>query len=464
MTRLWGGRYSGDIDARMWRFNASIDVDIRLAAADVRGSQAYARALERAGVLTHRETATLIDGLAQIAADIENGLFVPNDGDEDIHTAVERRLGELVGPLAGKLHTGRSRNDQVATDVRLWMLEALPALAEALRESQAAIVEQAAAQIDVLMPGYTHLQPAMPVRFSHWLMSYFWMLERDRERLRDLLPRVGQSPLGAAALAGNAYGVDRLALARDLGMNVVLENSMDAVAARDMILETLSWGAILGTHLSRLAEDLIIYASAEFGFLRLAERYTTGSSIMPQKRNPDSMELVRGKTGRLVGNLTRLLVTVKGTPSTYDKDLQEDKEPLFDTVDTLADLLPIVAGVIESLEVRPERMRAALSDAMLATDLADYLVRRGLPFREAHHVVGQAVLLAETRSAAGGATGLRDLSLADYQALWPGFQADLFDVLSYEGSVETHTARGGTARAAVEQQIALAREKLASGI
>ncbi len=458
MTRLWGGRYSGDIDARMWRFNASIGIDIRLAAADVRGSQAYARALERAGVLTRRETATLIDGLAQIAADIENGLFVPEPGDEDIHTAVERRLGELVGPLAGKLHTGRSRNDQVATDVRLWMLQALPALAEALREAQRTIVEQAAAQIDLLMPGYTHLQPAMPVRFSHWLMSYFWMLERDHERLRDLLPRVGQSPLGAAALAGNAYGVDRLALAEDLGMDAVLENSMDAVAARDMVLETLSWGAILATHLSRLAEDLILYSSAEFGFVRLAERYTTGSSIMPQKRNPDSMELVRGKTGRLVGNLTRLLVTVKGIPSTYDKDLQEDKEPLFDTVDTLADLLPIVAGVIASLEVCPERMYTALNDAMLATDLADYLVKRGLPFREAHHVVGQAVLLAETR-----ATGLRDLSLADYQSLWPGFQSDLFDVLSYEGSVETHTARGGTARAAVQEQIALAREKLAGG-
>ena len=458
MTRLWGGRYSGDIDARMWRFNASIGIDIRLAAADVRGSQAYARALGHAGVLTHREVATLVDGLAQIAVDIENGLFVPESGDEDIHTAVERRLGELIGPLAGKLHTGRSRNDQVATDVRLWMLEALPALAEALRETQAAIVAQAAAQIDVLMPGYTHLQPAMPVRFSHWLMSYFWMLERDHERLRDLLPRVGQSPLGAAALAGNAYGVDRLALAEDLGMDAVLENSMDAVAARDMVLETLSWGAILATHLSRLAEDLILYSSAEFGFVRLAERYTTGSSIMPQKRNPDSMELVRGKTGRLVGNLTRLLVTVKGIPSTYDKDLQEDKEPLFDTVDTLADLLPIVAGVIASLEVCPERMYTALNDAMLATDLADYLVKRGLPFREAHHVVGQAVLLAETR-----ATGLRELSLAGYQSLWPGFQSDLFDVLSYEGSVETHTARGGTARAAVQEQIALARGKLASG-
>lgn len=236
---------------------------------------------------------------------------------------------------------------------------------------------------------------------------------------------------------------------------------MDAVSARDILVETLSWGAILGTHLSRLAEDLILYSSAEFGFVRLAERYTTGSSIMPQKRNPDSMELVRGKTGRLIGNLTRLLVVVKGLPSTYDKDLQEDKEPLFDTVDTLADLLPIVTGVIESLEVRPQAMRAALNDAMLATDLADYMVKRGVPFREAHQVVGQAVRLAEERAGGKSPVGLRDLSLADYAALWPGFQADLFDVLSYEGSVETHSARGGTARAALERQIALAREKLA---
>ncbi|MGI6368540.1 MAG: argininosuccinate lyase [Anaerolineae bacterium] len=455
MTRLWGGRYSGDIDQRMWRFNASIGVDIRLAAADVRGSQAYARALEHAKVLSAAEAKEIARGLEVIANEIREGIFEPQEGDEDIHTAVERRLGELIGPLAGKLHTGRSRNDQVATDVRLWMCEALPLLGEALRDTQAAIVETASRHLDVLMPGYTHLQPAMPVRFSHWLLSFFWMLQRDRERLADLLPRVAQSPLGAAALAGNAFGVDRLALAEDLGWGSVLENSMDAVSARDMLLETLSWGAILGTHLSRLAEDLILYASAEFGFVWLAERYTTGSSIMPQKRNPDSLELVRGKCGRLVGNLTRLLVTVKGIPSTYDKDLQEDKEPLFDTVDTLADLLPIVAGVIRTLEVRPERMRAALSDAMLATDLADHMVRRGVPFREAHHVVGRAVRLAEESG-----TALGQLSLEQYQALWPQFDATLYEVLSYAGSVESHTARGGTARAAVEQQLVLARASL----
>ena len=455
MTRMWGGRYAGDIDARMWRFNASIGVDMRLASVDVQGSQAYVRALGRAGLITPAEMQALEEGLALIAAEIERGEFQPASGDEDIHTAVERRLGELIGALAGKLHTGRSRNDQVATDIRLWMLQALPALGQDLRAVQAVILANAEAHLDVLMPGYTHLQPAMPVRYSHWLLSFFWMLNRDHGRLQDLLTRVDQSPLGAAALAGNTYGVDREWLAQELGMRAVLENSMDAVSARDVLLEALSWGAILGTHLSRLAEDLIIYSSAEFGFVRLAERYTTGSSIMPQKRNPDSLELVRGKSGRLIGNLTRLLVTVKGIPSTYDKDLQEDKEPLFDTVDTLSDLLPIVSGVLESLELRPQAMRAALSDAMLATDLADYVVRRGVPFREAHHIVGQAVRLAEERVCA-----LADLALEDYRSLWPGFEPDLYDALSYEGSVESHTARGGTARAAVLQQIGHARREL----
>lgn len=454
--RLWGGRYSGDADARMWRFNASIAVDIRLAQADVRGSIAWARALGRAGVLEEDEVERIVTGLRQIGDEFADESFAVQPSDEDIHTAVERRLGELIGPLAGKLHTGRSRNDQVATDVRLWMLEELPELGEALRALQAAIVAKAEAHLDALMPGYTHLQPAQPVRFAHWLLSFFWMLDRDHQRLQDLLARVGQSPLGAAALAGNVYGIDREWLAGELGMLGVLENSMDAVAARDILVEALSWGAIVGTHLSRLAEDLILYSSAEFGFLRLAERYTTGSSIMPQKRNPDSMELVRGKTGRLVGNLTRLLVVLKGLPSTYDKDLQEDKEPLFDTVDTLADLLPIAAGVIESLELRPEAMRAALNDAMLATDLADYMVKRGLPFREAHHLVGQAVRLAEARG-----VGLSALALADYRGIWPHFEADLFDALSHEGSVEARNTRGGTSRAAVEAQLARAKASLA---
>jgi len=315
---------------------------------------------------------------------------------------------------------------------------------------------KAEAHLDALMPGYTHLQPAQPVRFSHWLLSYFWMLERDHERLKDLLKRVSVCPLGAGALAGNAYGIDREALARELGFSGVTENSMDAVSDRDMILETLSWAAILGLHLSRLAEDLVLYSSAEFGFLRLAERYTTGSSIMPQKRNPDSMELVRGKTGRLAGNLVSLLVTVKGLPSTYDKDLQEDKEPLFDTLDTLGMILPIVAGVIETLEVNGERMRAALVEGLLATDLADYLVKRGVPFREAHGLVGRAVLLCEERR-----IPLSQLPLEDYQALSLAFGADLYAVLDFEAAVEARSVTGGTALGAVRTQLEKAKNTAA---
>ena len=455
MGKLWGGRYQGVTDETMWAFNASIDFDRRLAQVDIQGSVAYARALCAAGVLQASERDALVAGLERVADEFSRGVFQMQSGDEDIHTAVERRLGELIGPVAGKLHTGRSRNDQVATDIRLYLMAELEALKESLRAVQGRIVSKAEQHLDVLMPGYTHMQPAQPVRFSHWLMAYFWMLERDHGRLVDLSRRVARCPLGAGALAGNAYGIDREAIAQELGFEGITENSMDAVSDRDMILETLSWGAIVGQHLSRLAEDLVIWSSREYGFLLLDERYTTGSSIMPQKRNPDSMELVRGKTGRLIGNLMRLLVVTKGIPSTYDKDLQEDKEPLFDTLDTLGMILPIVAGVIDTLGIHPERMRAALDEAMLATDLADYLVKRGTPFREAHHLVGQAVLESERQGVPMG-----QLSLEDYQAISPIYEGDLFTVFDYEASVEARSASGGTALVALEAQLAQAREIL----
>lgn len=448
MKTLWGGRYRGVTDELMWSFNASIAYDRRLAQVDIRGSMAYARALGRAGVLASEEVQALTQGLQRVADEFDRGEFTFAPGDEDIHTAVERRLGELVSLVAGKLHTGRSRNDQVATDIRLFLMDELAALGGALRHVQSRIVAQAARHLHVLMPGYTHLQPAQPVRFSHWLLSYFWMLERDYGRLTDLLRRVAVCPLGAGPLAGNAYGIDREALARDLGFDGVTENSMDAVSDRDMLLETLSWAAILGTHLSRLAEDLILWSTAEFGFVLLDERYTTGSSIMPQKRNPDSMELVRGKSGRLTGNLVRLLTVVKGIPSTYDKDLQEDKEPLFDTLDTLGMLLPIVAGVVETLQVNEDRMRAALVEGLLATDLADYLVRRGVPFREAHSLVGQAVLRSEEQG-----VPLSKLPYEDYQAISPAYGPDLYAALDYEASVEARNVRGGTALEAVRGQL-----------
>ena len=453
--KLWGGRYTGATDELMWAFNASIDFDRRLAQVDVKGSIAWARALGRAGVLLAEEVEALVSGLARMEAEFRDGSFAFAPTDEDIHTAVERRLSELIGPVAGKLHTGRSRNDQVATDIRLFLLGEIDALAALVCSVQRAIVAQADAHLHVIMPGYTHLQPAQPVRFSHWLLSFFWMLDRDRERVRDLRRRTSRCPLGSAALAGNVYGIDRAALASDLGFSGVTENSMDAVSDRDMIVEALNWGAMVGLHLSRLAEDLIIWSSAEFGFVRLDERYTTGSSIMPQKRNPDSLELVRGKTGRLIGNLTRMLVVAKGIPSTYDKDLQEDKEPLFDTLDTLGMLLPIVAGVVGTLQVNEEAMRSSLADGLLATDLADYLVKRGVPFRQAHRHVGEAVLLSER-------TGLplRELPLADLQRILPAFGADLYDVLDFEASVEARDGVGGTALGAVRAQLEKARERL----
>ncbi len=455
MAKLWGGRFEGQTDPLMERFNASIGFDIALWEADIRGSIAYARALHRAGILTKEEQDTLIVGLERIWGEFADGRFDIKPTDEDIHTAVERRLHELVGPVAGKLHTGRSRNDQVVTDVRLYMLDHMETLADALSGLQEAVVRAAEACLDVIMPGYTHLQRAQPVRFSHWLMSYFWQFQRDWERLNDLWRRVDVCPLGSAAFAGTAIPIDRKALAEDLGFGEVSQNSIDAVTDRDFILEFLAWAAILGTHLSRLAEDLILWSSSEFGFVTIADAYSTGSSIMPQKRNPDALELLRGKAGRLVGNLVRLLVTTKGLPSTYNKDLQEDKEPLFDTVTTLEMALPIAAGVLRTLRIHPDRMREAITPEMLATDLAYYLVEKGVPFREAHYLVGQVVRRAEELG-----VRLTDLPLAELQAVSGHFDADVMDVWDVEAAVERRRAIGGTARAAVEAQIETAKKIL----
>ncbi len=480
MPKLWGGRFDKATDALLERFNASIDFDQRLYYADIVGSQAYARALGRAGLLDEAEVAQIVAGLDEVRREFEAGAFTFKPGDEDIHTAVERRLTEVIGDVAGKLHTGRSRNDQIATDVRLYLLDKIRDLHVSILELQRTIIEQAVAHIDVLMPGYTHLQPAQPIPFAHWLMSFFWMLQRDRERLHDLKRRVAVLPLGSGALAGNPFAIDRDALAQDLGFanahssvarspdNVarrspdrapaayVSQNSLDAVADRDFIAEFLFWAALLQTHLSRLAEDLIIYASAEFGFVTLDDAYSTGSSLMPQKKNPDSLELTRGKTGRLLGNLVGLLTTLKGLPSTYNKDLQEDKEPLFDTLDTLEIELPVLTGVIATLRVNGTRMQAALRDEMLATDLADYLVRKGVPFRESHHLVGQVVRAATARGCP-----LRELPLDAYQAISPIFEDDVYIVLDFRRAVEQKTVTGGTAKRALQTQIARAQARLA---
>ena len=447
-TKLWGGRFSGALDPLMEEFNASIDFDRRLWQADIHGSQAYARALARAGLLTEQEAEQIVAGLERVAGEWAAGQFEIQAGDEDIHTANERRLTELIGPIAGKLHTGRSRNDQVATDLRLWLREELKTSEEQLRTLIGVAVERAATEIELLMPGYTHLQPAQPTRWSHWLLSYAWAWQRDALRLQDLLNRVNLMPLGNGALAGNPFPIDRCQLAHDLGFAAPTPNSLDGVSDRDFVAEALFWATMTMLHISRWAEDLVIYSSREFGFITLADAYSTGSSLMPQKKNPDSLELLRGKAGRVFGNMSGLLMTLKGLPSTYNKDLQEDKEPLFDAVDTLNRALPIAAGALATLSVNGKNMARALVPEMLATDLAEYLVRKGVPFRETHHVAGAAVALAESSGSA-----LTDLSLAELQSLHPAFEEDVTAIWSYEGSVEKRDARGGSSRRAVQEQI-----------
>jgi argininosuccinate lyase len=358
----------------------------------------------------------------------------------------------VVGRVAGRLHTGRSRNDQVATDTRLYLREQVVQLRQHLVQLQRAIVDKAEAHIDLLMPGYTHLQPAQPVRFSHWLLSYFWMLQRDRDRLEGVTRRLNVLPLGAGALGGNPLGIDQAYLARELGFSAIALNSMDIVSDRDYLVEFLSWASLTQIHLSRLAEDIILYSSREFGFLEIADAYSTGSSLMPQKKNADSLELIRGKAGRVVGDLVNLTMVLKGLPMTYNKDLQEDKEALFDAIDTLTMTLPVANGVIETLVVHPERMKAALTDEMLATELADYLVAKGVPFREAHYLVGKVV-----QKALAQGVNLRGLFLSDYQEVSKLFDRDLMTWLDFEQAVERRDSVGGTARASVETQLAVAQ-------
>ncbi len=452
---LWGGRFAGSPDALLRALGDSLPFDRRLASADVRGSIAYAEALRHAGVVTAEECARLIDGLAAVGGAIETEAFEVAPGDEDIHTLVERLLTERVGPVAGKLHTGRSRNDQVATDLRLYLLEEIAELDDRIAGVQRAIVDKAEAHLDVVMPGYTHLRAAQPVLFSHWILSYLWKLMRDRERLAELRERVAVCPLGSGALAGTPYPIDRATLARSLGFRRPTENSLDAVEDRDVVVEVLGWAALLQTHLSTLAETLIVFSSEPFGFFELGEAYTTGSSLMPQKRNPDALELVRGKTGRLVGHLSGFLCTLKGLPSGYNKDLQEDKPPLFDVIDTLEVELPMIAGLIRTLRIRAAHMAAARDDGLLATDLADYLVGKGVPFREAHGLVGEAVRRAEAHG-----VPLKELPLAQYQSVDVAFEEDLYGVFDPHRSVAARSAEGGTAPEAVRRQLVAAKRKL----
>lgn len=458
MTKLWGGRFEGQTDALVHRFNASIDFDIRLYNEDIAGSLAWAEALAAAGILTLAEKDRLSSGLEQVRAEFETGVFAVQPDDEDIHSAVERRLTELVGPVGGKLHTGRSRNDQVATDFRLWVMNASRALAGQVAGLQAALWGSASANLNLAMPGYTHLQHAQPVTWGHWALSHFWPLERDRQRLAATRRSAAILPLGAAALAGTAFPIDREALASRLGFEAVAPNSLDAVSDRDFVAEFLFAATLIGVHLSRLAEQLILFSSAEFGFVRLPDAYSTGSSIMPQKKNPDTLELTRGKSGRLIGYLTGFLATLKALPSAYDKDLQEDKEPVFAAYDTLSLALPVMSGLIQSLELRPERLAAQLESGLLATELADYLVRRGVPFREAHHLVGRVVRRAEEL-----ARPITDLSAAELAAISPLLGEEARAVLSVPAALAARRATGGTAPAALQDQLRMARQVLEQG-
>ena len=406
-------------------------------------------------VITSDEGEQIIEGLEQVRQEFAEDRFVFAPDDEDIHTAVERRLTEIVGPVGGKLHTGRSRNDQVATDFRLWVMQACDEIDGYLADLQQALVESAEAHLNVPMPGYTHLQHAQPVTWGHWALSHFWPLARDRERLRQARGRTAVLPLGAAALAGSAFPIDRQFLAKELHFSGIFPNSMDAVSSRDFVADFLYVAAMIGLHLSRISEQLIIYSSAEFSFVRLDDGYSTGSSIMPQKKNPDTLELTRGKSGRLIGNLTGMLTVLKGLPSTYDKDLQEDKEPVFDAFDTLAVTLPVMTGLIKTLKLRPNRMAAQLEASLLATDLADYLVKKGMPFREAHGRVGAIVRLAEERG-----VELTTLSLADLQQISDRFEPDVVSVLAIDASLASRSVPGGTAPEALQEQLALAKGAL----
>jgi argininosuccinate lyase len=449
----WGGRFSEPADTLARSFTASLPFDHRLWRFDIQGSEAWARAIAKGGVLSESELEAILRGLAEVRAEIEAGTFPFRLELEDIHMNIERRLIEKIGPAGGKLHTGRSRNDQIATDMRLWLRAEIDAIGRLIRDVQGALVDQAARHLDCPMPGYTHLQRAQPVLLAHHLLAYVFMLQRDRERLRDARGRLDVLPLGAAALAGTTVPVDRDALARDLGFARPSPNSLDAVADRDFALEFLAACAILAMHLSRFGEEVVLWATAEFGFVELPDAYATGSSIMPQKKNPDIAELVRGKTGRVYGDLVRLLTVMKGLPLAYHSDMQEDKEAFFDAADTVRACLSILAPFIRALRFRADRLRAVAGESYTtATDLAGYLVARGLPFREAHEVVGKAVALAGARG-----IGLEALPLDELQRLSPLFGPDFRQAISVDASLALRHVHGGTAPAAVARALDEAR-------
>lgn len=450
-AKLWGGRFTGQTDPLMELYNASLPYDQKMWAVDLEGTRVYTEALEKLGLISSTELSEIHRGLKLIGEEWAANKFVEKPGDEDIHTANERRLGELIGKgISGKVHTGRSRNDQVATDMRLYVREKIvKVLRPALVGLITTMTKRARTEIDVLMPGYTHLQRAQPIRWSHWISMHATFLANDLKRLNQILERVNQSPLGAGALAGHPYGIDREYIAENLEFDGIIGNSLAAVSDRDFVIEMMFWGSLVANHLAKFSEDLIIYSTAEFGFVQAADAYSTGSSLMPQKKNPDSLELLRGKSGRTLGQLVGFMVSSKATPSSYNKDLQEDKEPLFDNMTTMEHSLLIATGVMSTLKINPQKMRGALTMDMLATDLADYLVRKGVPFRETHHISGEAVAFAENNNL----SGIDKITVEQYKTIDDRFGDDVVDVFDFDQSVERRTAIGGTAKSAVLKQL-----------
>jgi len=453
---MWGGRFAAGPDALMEAINASIRFDRRLYAQDIAGSKAHAAMLAKRGIIGKQDNAAIQRGLDTILHEIESGTFRFKTALEDIHMNVEARLADLIGAPAGRLHTARSRNDQVATDMRLWVRDTIDAADMSLRGLQSALIAQAERHADAIMPGFTHLQPAQPVTFGHHVLAYVEMFGRDRGRLADARKRVNESPLGAAALAGTSFKIDRSATAKALGFERPMANSLDAVSARDFALEFLAAAAIAATHLSRLAEELVLWSTPQFGFVRLSDAFSTGSSIMPQKRNPDAAELVRAKLGRILGAFAGLAVVMKGLPLAYSKDMQEDKEGLFDAADNLALAVAAMTGMVKDLKPDTKRMRATAAVGFAtATDLADWLVQHlGMPFREAHHVVGRLVKMAETKGC-----DLAGLSLAEMQQVEKRLTRAVFRVLALDYSVASRKSFGGTAPANVRRAVAEARKR-----
>lgn len=456
MKKLWGGRFTGSAEEWVDEFGASIGFDQELAQQDLEGSIAHASMLAKCGIISPEEAGQIISGLKSLMEKTANNELEYSAEFEDIHLNMEHHLTEMIGPAGGKLHTGRSRNDQVATDMHLYLRGEAEEIIGLISEFQQTIVEQAEQHIETIMPGYTHLQRAQPISFAHHLMAYFWMLERDKQRMRDSLKRINLSPLGAGALAGTTFPIDRALTAGMLGFEGIYENSLDAVSDRDFILEFLSDAAILMMHLSRLSEEIILWSSQEFQFIELSDTFTTGSSIMPQKKNPDMAELVRGKTGRVYGSLMGLLTVLKGLPLAYNKDMQEDKEGMFDTVKTLKGSLKIFSGMVKTMRVKKERMEGAVkNDFSNATELADYLAAKGVPFREAHEIVGKLVL-----DCIGKGCYLADLPLESFKSMNPLFEDDIYEALDPRTAVERRNSAGGTGFAQVKAQILKAKEQV----